>query len=99
MNITRTINGQKISIVLTEWELRNAYDEQTAYYDREDVSEYLSQRMGDLIKRHGLTEDEIKAKVPEIAAKYREAIHNGAFDWWAVVCDVTDDVLQEEANT
>jgi len=101
MTITRTFNGNTVNIELTPDELRQAYLEQEARYDREDIESYMEQYMD----FHGddtdcLTEEEYLGRVPEFARLYREALDDGsAYDWWDVAYGAIEQALENEKLT
>ena len=82
-----------IQAVLENW----GTDQQSAY-DRDDVESYIDCNIDWIMDKNDgvFTEEQIGAKVPEFTEAYRKAADNGAFDWWAVVCDVISDVLADE---
>lgn len=97
MKIKRTVDGRELEFELTGDEIRSAFEEQQAEYDRDDVETYLDCDMEYLlVDFDGLTEEDIREKTPDFTAAYRRAIYNGAFDWWAVVSDVIADALRDE---
>lgn len=93
-----TIERNGIKYELTPDELRAAFEEQQTAYDRDDVESYIDCNIDWIMDKNDgvFTEEQIGAKVPEFTEAYRKAADNGAFDWWAVVCDVISDVLADE---
>ena len=91
MTIKRTINGEEISITLTEDEMRSAYREQWDAYCLMDVRcnidcEELSER--------GIKDEDCRLVQNEIHANYVRAKENDD-SWWDVLMTVTDDVCRE----
>lgn len=82
MTINRIINGEHINIELTPDEMTRIFWEQQKIFDRQDILSYLNDQY--LENHENVTLEQLEPLIPDIAARYREKIDNGAFDWWDV---------------
>lgn len=92
MRITRTIDGKEYEFELTTQEMAAAYDDVQTQFDRDDVSDVLSQLLydGDL---NGYEREKLEALIPEMAFRMRHDIDKHGDEWWYFAKDAINEVI------
>ena len=74
MVIKRIIDGREYSFTLTSKERTDAYYEQQAVFDREDVESVIDSLDAEELNEMGIVPQEALSKLDALAGKYREAL-------------------------
>lgn len=95
MYITRVLHGNVERIDLSKEEIRQAYEEQQAIYDKEDVLDAIEGWEDGYVEDvFGITEQEYIDLADDIAAEKRRLINKYDMYWQEALGEATDSVIK-----
>ena len=95
MNITRYIHGNPVSIEMTQKELQEAYLEQQAIYDKQDILDVIACEKEYDEDFYGISKNEFLRLADDMATRMRQYIEKYDMSWDDARNDAITDVIEE----